>query len=118
MKAATLTLLGLGLGTVGAAKVAASETPDAPAGASVSASVPSNGAGSRCWSDAKIKNDRFSFRGAEGAIRSFELEKVAGCTFRVKIVYTTRDGSERTLDYDATFARGSAPIFVRYHSPP
>ncbi len=118
MKAAIVTAVALGLGVVGAKKIvtaAAENRP--PAASSANAQAPSRSQ-SACWSDGKIKKNRFSLRGEEGAIRSFELERTSGCEFRAKITYTSANGSEKTLDYDAKYIRGTSPIFVRYNTPP
>ncbi len=71
-----------------------------------------------CWSPSKIRKDRFSLRGVEGSIRTFEIAKVSGCVFQVKIQYTTATGATKVLDYNADFSRGSSPIFIRYNAPP
>ncbi len=118
MKAAILTVVSLGLGVVGVKQIVTASTESgAPAASATSAPAPSRSP-SACWSYDKIKKNRFSLRGEEGSIRSFELERASGCEFRAKITYTSAKGSEKTLDYDATYTRGASPIFVRYNTPP
>lgn len=71
-----------------------------------------------CWSPEKIQKDRYTLRGTVGSIRSFEIDAVDGCIFRVKIEYTSPSGANKLLDYNAEFARGSSPTFITYNSPP
>lgn len=119
MKAVAIAALTVGLGAIGANKVLSANGDDSPAVASGSATTAAPNAEKRnCWSESKIKEDRFSLRGAEGAIRSFEVEKVEGCVFRVKLEYGSASGAARLLDYEAEYAAGDKPIFVRYNTPP
>lgn len=119
MKAVVIAALTVGLGAVGANELLSANGDDSPTVASGSATTAAPNAEKRnCWSESKIKEDRFSLRGAAGTIRSFEMEKVEGCVFRVKLEYGSASGSAKTLDYDAEYAAGDRPIFVRYNTPP
>lgn len=100
MKAIALALVAVGVGAVGATEL-----------------LSADGSGG-CWSPEKIQKDRYTLRGAEGSIRSFQIDHVDGCTFRVKLDYTSAAGVDKVLDYNADFSRGGSPIFITYNSPP
>lgn len=94
-----------------------------PARASDSRSSPGTAAAAKsatnrkCWSPDKIQNERFSVRGLPGSIRSFDVNAIEGCVFNVKIELDSPTGA-RSLDYNATYAAGDRPIFVRYNTAP
>lgn len=117
MKAVAVALVTVGLGAVGANELLSADTNAAGSASAASASAKSGGAGG-CWAPGKIQKDRYTLRGAQGSIRSFEINNVEGCVFRVKIEYTTVTGANKMLDYNAEFARGEAPTFKTYNSPP
>lgn len=73
--------------------------------------------GKKCWSPGEIQDERFSLRGVPGSIRSFDVKAVEGCEFNVKIEIDSPTGT-RSLDYNATYASGDRPIFIRYNTPP
>lgn len=116
MKAVALALVTIGVGAVGAKELLSSDTYGS--GAAASSATASAKAGDGCWSPDKIKKDRFTLRGAGGSIRSFEIDHVEGCTFRVTVDYTSAAGVDKVLDYNADFSRGGSPIFITYNSPP
>lgn len=116
MKRVALTVLSVGAVALGGRELLRSDAGHSPAGSGVASS---KGFGSqRCWSQEKIKGERFSQRGMAGTIQSFNLDAVDGCVFRVKVEVVTLAGIARTLDYNAEFAAGDRPIFIKYNAPP
>lgn len=118
MKAVAVALVTVGLGAVGAKELLSADTNAASNGASAASAAAKSGGAGECWTPGKIQKDRYTLRGAQGAIRSFEINNVEGCVFRVKVEYTSETGANKVLDYNAEFADGSSPTFQTYNSPP
>lgn len=116
MKAVALALVTVGVGAIGAKELLSSDALNSRSMADPATA--SAGETETCWSPEKIKQDRYTLRGAEGSIRSFEIDNVEGCIFRVKLEYTSPTGANKVLDYNAAFAKGDSPTFVTYNSPP
>lgn len=115
MKAVALALVTVGVGAVGAKELLSTDALDSR---SLANSATASAGEQNCWSPEKIKKDRYTLRGAEGSIRSFEIDNVEGCIFRVKLEYTSPTGANKVLDYNAAFAKGGSPTFVTYNTPP
>lgn len=123
MKAVAVSVLAVSLGaigTIGAKELLSSHADNSRPPATVAAETTAEGTEQQpCWTDSAIKSDRFSLRGAEGAVRSFEIHKLEGCVFRVKLEYgTAASSASKLLDYEAEYVTGDAPTFIRYNSPP